>query len=100
MSNARAKSGTMCPVKTIERPGIAMSHTWVDLTFQPSGRFIVNGFKVVRLLTTAMLSMMKMDVASVSVIACKVAMVKAFKASCNVGPSKTPAAAAHIRGCV
>ncbi len=98
MSNARAKSGTMCPVKTVDRPGIAMLHTWVDLTFLPLGKFIVDGFKVVHLLTMLTLSMMKMDVAPVSVIACKGAIVKAFKASCLVGLSKMPAAATHLRG--
>jgi hypothetical protein len=77
-----------------------MSHTCVDLTFLLPGRFIVNGFKVVHLLMTLTPSMMKMDVAPVSAIACKVAMVNAFKASYVVGPSKTRDAAAHLWGCV
>jgi hypothetical protein len=75
-----------------------MSHMWVDLTFLLSGRFIINGFKVMRLLTASALSMMKMDIAPISAIACNVALVKAFKASCDVGPRKTCAAAAHVRG--
>ncbi len=75
-----------------------MLHTWVDLTFLPLGRFIINDFEVVRLLTMSMPSMMKMDLVPVSTIACKVAMVKAFKASCNVGPRKMRAAAAHLHG--
>jgi hypothetical protein len=41
-----------------------------------------------------------MGIAPISVIACKVAMVNAFKASCDVGPSKTGAAVAHLRCCV
>jgi hypothetical protein len=77
-----------------------MSHTCVDLTFLPLGRFIVNGFEVLRLLTTLTPSMIKVDVAPVSTIGCKVAMVNAFKASCNIGPSKMGAAIAHLRGCV
>ncbi len=100
MSDARTKSGTMCPVKMIGRPGIAMSHTCADITFLPLGRFIVNGFEVLHLLTTLMPPMIKMDVALVPALACKVAMVNAFKASCDVGPSKTRAAVAHLCSCI
>ncbi len=100
MSNARAKSGMMCPVKMIGRPRIAMLHMWVDQTFLPPGRFIVNGFEVMHLLTTLTPSMMKMDIVPISAIACKVAMVNTFKASCDIDPSKTRAAAIHLRGCI
>ncbi len=68
-SKARAKFGTMCLVKTVGRPGIPMSHTWVDQTFLPLGRLIVNGFAVVCLLTMLTPSIMKMDVAPLSAIA-------------------------------
>ncbi len=97
-SDVMAKSGRMCLVRTVERPGIAMLHTCVDRTLSPSGRLIVNGFDAVHLLTTSMLSIMNMNIALVSVIACVAAIVIAIKASCEVGSNNARAAVAHACG--
>ncbi len=69
MSEAVFSAGMMCPVSVVGNPGIVMSHTCVDFTFLPSGRFTVRGFDATRLLTTSTPSITKMDVASVSATA-------------------------------
>jgi hypothetical protein len=61
MSKAIARCGTMCPVKTVDNPGIVISHTCVDLTYHPSGMLMVRGVLVTFLLTTSTPSIMKMD---------------------------------------
>jgi hypothetical protein len=97
-SNATAKAGRMCPVRTVGRPGMAMLHTCVHCTLRPSRRLIVNGLDETRLLATPMPSMTKMDAAPVSAIACDVAIVMAFKALCEVGMNNAQAAMAHAHG--
>jgi hypothetical protein len=77
---------------------MVMLHACVDCTLRPSGRFIVNGFDATCLFATLMPSMTNMDVAPVSVIACNVAIMMAFKASCEVGPNNARATMAHARG--
>ncbi len=42
-SDAIDKDRTMCPIKTVGKPKIWMSHTCVDVTFLPSGKLIVSG---------------------------------------------------------
>jgi len=69
MSDATVKDGTMCPNKTVGNPGIIMSQTCVDLTFFPLGKLMMSSLVAMRLLTTSMPSMIKMDVAPVSAIA-------------------------------
>ena len=66
ISDAMVRLGTMCPVRIVGRPGIAMSQQCVDLTLAPSGRLIESGFVAIRLLLTGIPSMMKMAVAPVS----------------------------------
>jgi len=66
ISDAMVRLGTMCPVRMVGNPGIAMSQQCVDLTLAPSGRFIDSGFVAIRLLFTGIPSMMKMAVAPVS----------------------------------
>ena len=44
ISDAMVRLGTMCPVRIVGNPGIAMSQQCVDLTLAPSGRLIDNGF--------------------------------------------------------
>ncbi len=73
----------MCPVKTIRNPGIMISQMWVDLTFCPSDMLIVKGLLVILLLTTSMPSIMKMEVALVSTIACVDAIVIPFRYWCD-----------------
>ena len=46
---ATARLGTMCPLSVVGSPWIMMSHTCVDFTCLPFGRFIVNGFFAGRL---------------------------------------------------
>ncbi len=60
------------------RPGIVMSHRCVDL-WLPSGKFIVNCFVAGQVFLTGVSSIMNMDVAPVSAIACDVAMVIALR---------------------
>ena len=72
-----------------------MSHTCDDLTFLPSGKLIVRGLSAVRLLTTSMPSMTKIEVAPVSAMACVVAIVNALRYSL-VGFPRTLRAVAAI----
>ena len=83
----------MCPVKISGKPGIVMSQTCDDLTFLPSGKLIVRGLGAGLLLTTSTPSIIKIDVAPVSAMACVVAIEMAFRNS-NVGLPKTLRAAA------
>ncbi len=85
--DAIVRCGTMCPVKTVGNPGIVISQICVDLTFQLSGMLMVKGLGLTRLLTTPTPSIMKMDVAPVSAIACINAIMISFKYSCNGWPN-------------
>jgi hypothetical protein len=67
--DAAVNEGTMCPNKMVGKPGMVMSHTCDNLTFFPSGRLMVSGVVAIRLLTTSMPSIIKMDVAPVLAIA-------------------------------
>jgi hypothetical protein len=78
MRDAIIIDGLICPVSTVGRPGIVMSHTCVDRSFVPSGKFIVRGDKVICLLSMLAPSIMKMDVAPVSAMAWFVAIVRAL----------------------
>jgi hypothetical protein len=92
--DAMARCRTACLVKTIGNPGIAISQMWVDLTFHPSGMLIVKGLIVILLLTTSSPSIMKMEVAPVSVIACVDVIVIAFRYLCDGWPTMLQAIAA------
>ncbi len=61
-----------------------MSHTCVDCTFLPSGKFIVRGDKEICLLSTSVPSMMKIEVEPMSAMAWLVAIVRAFR-YCGMG---------------
>jgi hypothetical protein len=61
------------------RPGIVMLHRCVDLTWLPSGKLIFNCFVAGRMFLMGVPSIMNMDVAPVSAIACDVAIVIALK---------------------
>ncbi len=97
-SDATAKAGMMCPVRTVGRPEMAMLHTCVDCTLRPSEKLIVNGLDATCLLATLMSFMTKMDVAPVSAITCNVTIVMVFKASCEVGPNNAWVVMAHACG--
>ena len=56
-----------------------MSHSCVDFTFVPSGKFIVIGLLVFCLLLTGATSIMNTFVAPVSAIACDISIVIAFR---------------------
>ncbi len=79
LSDAMARCGTMWPIKIIGNPGIVISQRWVDLTFRPSGMLMVKGLLVILLLTTSMPSIIKMEVAPVSAIACVDAILIALR---------------------
>ena len=84
------------PFKRSWKPGdILMSHTCVDFTCLPSGRFTVNGFFAGRLFLVPTPSMTKIDVAPVSAIASSVATVSKFKYY-GIGLPCTSLAAAAI----
>ncbi len=53
MRDAVVNDGTMCPVNIVGRPGILISHTYVDWIFLPSGKLIVRGDTAIHLLSTA-----------------------------------------------
>ncbi len=84
----------MCPVNMVGNQGIVMSHTCVNCIGLPSGILISKGFLAQRLFTTSTPSMIKIDVAPVLAMASVVAMVIAFKTSCEGFPNKERAAAA------
>jgi hypothetical protein len=67
--------GTMCPVKTMGRPGIVMLQRCANLTWLLSSKFIVNCIVAGQMFLTGVPSIMDMDVAPVSAIACDVAIV-------------------------
>jgi hypothetical protein len=98
ISNAKAKSGTMCPMRTVGRPGMVMPHTCVNCTLSPSGRLIVNSLDATLFFATLTPSMINMEVALVAVIACNVAIMMVFKVLCEVGPNNAWAAMAHACG--
>ena len=86
--------GTTCTTNTIGSPGIVMSHVCVDFTFVQSGRLIVSGRTAGRRFLHGVTSMMKIDVAPVSAIACDAAIVIAFR-YCGFGaPNRSLAVAA------
>ena len=82
MRDAIVNDGTMCPVKTVGRPGMWMSFMCVEYIFLPSGKLIVRGVRVTCLLSTCAPSMMKINVAPVSAMAWLVANVKVLR-SCR-----------------
>ena len=61
--DAMDKLGMMCPVRTVGRPSIAMSHMCVDMTWHPSANATFRGRGVGHLLTTGVPSMTKIWVA-------------------------------------
>jgi hypothetical protein len=77
---------------------MTMLQMCVDFILRQSGRLIVNTSGTTHLFATLMPSMTNMDVVPMSVIACNVAIVMAFKALCEVGPNNARAAMAHARG--
>jgi hypothetical protein len=99
ISEAIFRSGMMCPVRVIGKPGIFMLHTCVDLIFLPSKRLTVSGFVAICLFSTSTPSMTKMDVAPVSATARFVVMVIVCR-YCGFGlPYKILANAANDVGC-
>jgi hypothetical protein len=69
-----------------------MLHIYVNLTHQPSGRFITSGFFATHLFSTSTPSMMKMEVAPVLAIACLIAMVMVLRHSWDAVPNNECAA--------
>ena len=95
--DATANPGTICPRRGCGSPGIMKSHMCVDFTLFPSGKLIVIGCVAMRLLSTSTPSIMKMDVAPVSAMACFESIVIAFNALWEGMPNRWCAAA--VRGC-
>jgi hypothetical protein len=81
MRDVIVNDGAMCPVNIVGRPRILISNTCVDWTFLPSGKLIVRGDTMIRLLSTAAPSMMKMEVVPLSAIAWLAAIVRALRNS-------------------
>ena len=75
-----------------------MSHSCVDFPFVPSGKFIVSGLLVFRLLFTGAPSIMNTFFALVSAIACDILIVIAFR-HCCVGVPNMLLAVAVIDDC-
>ena len=96
INEATARFGTTRPTRIVGSPGIMMSHVCVDITRRPSGKLIVIGRSAIFLLTTSAFSMMNIDVAPVSAIACVDAMVRAFKHSCEGLPNSIRAVEAML----
>ncbi len=79
INHAIVNLGTTCPTSTFGRPGIVMSHVCVDFTFVPSGRLMVSGRMAGHMFLHSVPSMMKIEVAPVSAIACEAAMAIALR---------------------
>ena len=75
----------------------SMHSNYFDFTCLPSGKLIVIGFEATRLLSTSTPSIINIDVAPVSAIACCVSIVIALRDSCVGIPNRWCAAAAN--GC-
>jgi hypothetical protein len=95
INDAIVNLGTTCPTSTFGRPGIVMSHVCVDLTFVPSGRLMVSGRMAGRKFLHGVPSMMKIEVAPVSAIACDAAMAIALR-YCGFGAPNNCFAAVAI----
>ena len=63
------KPGTMCPVRTVDNPGMTISHKCVDVTIPPCGRLMVSGSTAVQIFSMGVPAMTKMEVAPVSAMA-------------------------------
>jgi hypothetical protein len=77
-----------------------MSHSCVDFTFVPSGKFIVSGLLVFHLLFTGAPSIMNTFVAPVSATKCDISLVIAFRHCCVGVPNMLLAVAAIDDCCV
>ena len=95
INNAMDSLGTTCPTSTFGSPGIIMSHVCVDITFVPSGRLMVSGCTARRKFLHGVPSMMKIEVAPVSAIACNAAMAIALR-YCGFGAPNNCLAVAAI----
>ena len=102
INNVIDSLGTTCPASTFGSPGIVMSHVCVNFVFVPSGRLIVSGRTAGRRFLHGVPSMMKIEVAPVSAIACDAAMAIALR-YCGFGaPNNCLAVAAivvHVLAC-
>ncbi len=95
INNAIVNFGTTCPTSTFGRPGIVMSHLCVDFTFVPSDILMVSGRMAGRRFLQGVPSMMKIEVATVSAIACDAAMAILLR-YCGFGVSNNCRAVAAI----
>ncbi len=95
INNAIDNFGTTCPTSFIGNPGIVMLHVCVDFTFVLSGRLIVSGCIAGRRFSHGVPSMMKIDIAPVSAIACDAAMAIALR-YCGFGAPNISHAVAAI----
>jgi hypothetical protein len=86
---------TMCLVKTMGRPGIVMSQRCVNLTWQPFGKFILNCFVAGQMFVTGVPSIMNMDNAPISAIACNVVIFITLRYWGAGGPNRCLAVAAN-----
>jgi len=87
--------GTTCPTNTFGSPGIVMSHVCVNITFVQSGRLIVSESMAGSRLLHGVSSMMKIEAAPVSAIACNAAMAIALR-YCGFGAPNNWCAVAVI----
>jgi hypothetical protein len=69
INDATVRCGTLCPVKTVGKPGMVMSQTCVDIICHLPGMLIFKGLAMRHLLRTSTPSMIKMEVAPMSAIA-------------------------------
>jgi hypothetical protein len=61
--DAMDRLGMMCPVRTVCRPAIDISHMCIDITWRPSTKATFRGIDIGRLLTTSVPLMTKIWVA-------------------------------------
>jgi hypothetical protein len=95
INNAMDNFGTTCPTNTFGSPGIVMSHVCVDFTFVLFSRLMVSGCMAGRRFLQGVPSMMNIEVAPVSAIACNAAMAIALR-YCRFGAPNISLAVAAI----
>ena len=70
MREAINKPGTMCPVRIVDSPGMVISHTCVECTTFPFGRFMDKGFVAWQTFAMGILAITITEVTPVSMMVC------------------------------
>jgi hypothetical protein len=70
MREAINNPGIMCPVRVVDNPGMVISHTCIECTTSPLGRFMDKGFVIRQKNSMGVPTITKTEVVPVSAMAC------------------------------